>query len=114
MAQTELSAFTIFNSLNHLQDCKFVGTFMYVFVLYIISERKCLSVYVRLMARTLTAFHRNRGNLQRQHLPIGLWDVHSEDHTDPCVLSSYIRLPLPQLNVRVSQLKDASTVDTAR
>lgn len=63
---------------------------------------------------TLTALHRNRGSLQRQHLPVGLRDVHSEHHTDPCVLSSYIRLPLPQLNVRVPQLKDASTVDTAR
>lgn len=66
------------------------------------------------MAGRLTALHRNRGSLQRQHLPVGLRDVHSEHHADSRVLSAYIRLPLPQLNVGVPQLKDASTVDTAR
>lgn len=60
---------------------------------------ECVCVYVRLVAGGLTALHRNRGSLQRQHLSIGLRDVHSEHHTHSCVLSSYIRLPLPQLNV---------------
>jgi len=59
-------------------------------------------MFVRLRQKNqkkLTTLHRNGGGLQRQHLPIGLGDVHPENHTDPCVLSSYIRLSLPQLDV---------------
>lgn len=63
---------------------------------------------------TLTTLHRDGGSLQRQHLPAGLRDVHSEHHADPRVLSSYIRLPLPQLDVRVPQLENASTVNAAK
>ena len=61
----------------------------------------CVCVCTRLNAwrLTLTALHRDRGSLQRQHLSVGLRDVHSEHHADPCVLSSDIRLPLPQLDV---------------
>lgn len=63
---------------------------------------------------TLTTFHRNRGSLQRQHLPIGLRDVHSKHHTDTRVLPSYICLPFSKLNIWISQFKDAGTVDTER
>lgn len=48
---------------------------------------------------TLTALHRNRGSLQRQHLPVGLRDVNSEHHSDPRVLPSNVSFPLAQLDV---------------
>lgn len=72
-------------------------------------EYMCLRV-----CDTLTTFHGNRGSLQRQHLPIGLRDVHSKHHTDTCVLPSYISLPFSKLNIWIPQFKDAGTVDTAR
>lgn len=72
-------------------------------------EYMCLRV-----CATLTTFHRNRGSLQRQHLPIGLRDVHSKHHTDTRVLPSYICLPFSKLNIWIPQFKDAGTVDTAR
>lgn len=61
----------------------------------------------------LTTLDRVRGHLERQRPAIGLWDVNSEDQPHPGVLPPDVCLPFPQLNIRVSELQDPSTVDAA-
>ena len=73
----------------------------------------CVCVSVQ-RYRTLTALHRDGGGLQRQHLAVGLGDVHPEHHPDPRVLPADVRLPLPELDVRVAELQDAGAVDAVR
>ena len=62
----------------------------------------------------LTALDRDGGSLQRQHLPVGLGDVHTEHHPNTSVLPPDVCFALPELNVGVPELQDASTVNTAR
>lgn len=52
----------------------------------------------------LTALNGVGGYLQGEGPAIGLWDMNPEDQAHTCVLPTDVRLPLAQLNVRVSEL----------
>lgn len=59
----------------------------------------------------LTALNGVGCRLQGHCSPCGLVDVNSENHPHSCVLAPDVSLPLPQLNVRITQLQDSSAVD---
>ena len=50
---------------------------------------------------------------QRQRPAVGLRDVDAEDQPHPRVLPPDVRLPLAELDVRVSELQDPGAVDAA-
>lgn len=61
----------------------------------------------------LTALDGVGGDLQRQRPAVGLRDVDAEDQPHARVLPPDVRLPLAELDVRVSELQDAGAVDAA-
>ena len=61
----------------------------------------------------LTALDGVGGDLQRQRPAVGLRDVDAEDQPHPRVLPPDVRLPLAELDVRVSELQDPGAVDAA-
>lgn len=61
----------------------------------------------------LTALDGVRRSLQGDDPSAGLRNVHPENQPHPCVLPADVRLPLPQLDVSISELQDPRTVDAA-
>lgn len=75
--------------------------------------RVCVHMSVSVCAKP-TALHWNWCSLQWDHFSVGLWDVNPKHNTNPSVFPSNICLSFPQLDVRVPQLQDSSTINTEK
>lgn len=78
------------------------------------KQGKCLAHAGWHSRGPLTALDGIGGDLQGQRAAAGLRNVHPEHQPDACVLPADVRLPLPQLYVRIAQLQDAGAVNAAQ